>query len=205
MGIGLNDAEVIVGNIGSSKRSKYGLVGSGVNMASRIETYTVGGQILVSEAVRRKVGDLLRIDGKREVLPKGADAALTIYEVGGIGEPYNLALAEKDPALVTLARGIPLHYKVLGGKHVGEDRFSGDVVRLSGKSVEIELEAPLEALTNLEMNLVDVPEDLAGKDFYGKVIETAGGNDRRCVVRFTSAPPEVASYFLAHRQLARGD
>ncbi|NIO10479.1 MAG: hypothetical protein GTO40_21710, partial [Deltaproteobacteria bacterium] len=38
MGIGLNETEVIVGNIGSSKRSKYAVVGSGVNMTSRIES-----------------------------------------------------------------------------------------------------------------------------------------------------------------------
>ncbi len=43
MGIGLNETEVIIGNIGSSKRSKYTVVGSGVNMTSRIESYTVGG------------------------------------------------------------------------------------------------------------------------------------------------------------------
>ena len=48
MGIGLNETEAIVGNIGSSKRSKYAVVGSGVNMTSRIESYTVGGQILIS-------------------------------------------------------------------------------------------------------------------------------------------------------------
>ena len=56
MGIGLNETEVIVGNIGSSKRSKYAVVGSGVNMTSRIESYTVGGQILISESVRLEVG-----------------------------------------------------------------------------------------------------------------------------------------------------
>jgi adenylate cyclase len=118
MGIGLNEAEVIVGNIGSSKRSKYGVVGSGVNMTSRIESYTVGGQILISETVRKQVWDILRIDGKREVVPKGAETPLTIFEVGGIRDPYNLALADKDPALVTLARKIPVSYIALGEKHV---------------------------------------------------------------------------------------
>jgi adenylate cyclase len=120
MGIGLNETEVIVGNIGSSKRSKYAVVGSGVNMTSRIESYTVGGQILISESVRQEVGEILRIDAQQEVLPKGADTPLKIYEVGGIAGHYNLALEAKDPALVTLMREIPLRYTVLEGKDVGE-------------------------------------------------------------------------------------
>ncbi|MBW1941696.1 MAG: hypothetical protein JRJ51_02545, partial [Deltaproteobacteria bacterium] len=94
MGIGLNEAEVIVGNIGSTKRSKYAVVGSGVNMASRIESYTVGGQVLISESVKREAGDILRIDNRMDVLPKGAQAPLSIYDVGGIGGDYNLALDE---------------------------------------------------------------------------------------------------------------
>ncbi|MGQ0545601.1 MAG: adenylate/guanylate cyclase domain-containing protein, partial [Betaproteobacteria bacterium] len=61
MGIGLNDTEVVVGNVGSAKRSKYAAVGAGVNLASRIESYTVGGQVLVSESVRRAAGERLRL------------------------------------------------------------------------------------------------------------------------------------------------
>ncbi|MHC5824709.1 MAG: adenylate/guanylate cyclase domain-containing protein, partial [Nostoc sp.] len=49
MGIGINTGEVIVGNIGSEKRTKYGIVGSQVNLTYRIESYTSGGQILISE------------------------------------------------------------------------------------------------------------------------------------------------------------
>jgi adenylate cyclase len=41
MGFGLDETEVIVGNIGASKRSKYAVVGSGVNLTSRIESYSV--------------------------------------------------------------------------------------------------------------------------------------------------------------------
>ena len=43
MGIGLNTGEVVVGNIVSLERAKYGMVGSHVNLTARIESYTVGG------------------------------------------------------------------------------------------------------------------------------------------------------------------
>ncbi len=189
-----------MGTSGQSKRSKYGVVGSGVNMTSRIESYSVGGQILISDSVRKQAGEILRIDEQREIIPKGAEAPLKIYEVGGIGAPYNLALEEKDPSLIALGRRVPLLYTALDGKDVGREQLNGLVSRLSKKGAEIELEEPLELLANIKMNLGDVPEELASKDFYGKVIQCIGKDEQRYIVRFTSASPEVAAYFQALRQ-----
>ena len=201
-GIGLHDSEVVVGNIGSSKRFKYSVVGSGVNMASRIESYTVGGQILISESVRKEAGEILCIDGQREVLPKGAQTPLRIYEVGGIAGRYNLALEAKDPALVTLMREIPLRYTVLEGKNIERKELEGSVVRLSKNCAEITLCGPISVLTNLKMNLGDVDEKLSTRDFYGKVIEPPGKKGDTQLVRFTSVPPEVDAYFQAHLKFA---
>ncbi len=83
MGIGINTGPVIVGNIGSKKRSKYGVVGRHVNIASRIESYTNGGQILISENTRNECGDCLIINGEMKVLPKGIKEEIAIYDIGG--------------------------------------------------------------------------------------------------------------------------
>jgi adenylate cyclase len=200
MGIGINETEVIVGNIGTSKRSKYAAVGSGVNMTSRIESYSVGGQVLVSESVRREAGEILRIDAQREVTPKGAETALKIYEIGGIAGQYNLALDGREPPLATLTRQIPLNYKVLEGKTVRKRQLDGSVIRLSKKCAEILLDKPAEMLANLKMNLKDVDENLADKYFYGKVIEYAGTDEKISLIRFTAVPPEIDAYFQSHRQ-----
>lgn len=202
MGIGLNESEVIVGNIGSSKRSKYAVVGSGVNMTSRIESYTVGGQILISESVRQGAGDILRIDAQRDVIPKGAEKPLTIYEVGGIAAHYNLALESKDPALYTLERHIPLGCTVLEGKGADRKALKGSVIRLSRNRAEIALEASVGVLANLKMKLEGVDEKLSAKPFYGKVVEGAIKKGRSHLVRFTSVPPEVDAYFQAYLQHA---
>jgi class 3 adenylate cyclase len=198
MGIGLNEADVIVGNIGSSRRSKYTVVGSGVNMASRIESYTVGGGILISESVRQAAGDVLRIDGQRDVLPKGAEAPLRIYDVGGIAGDYNLALEGEHSGLVTLAQEIPLRYAVLEGKDVGREGLAGSVLRLSRNAAEIRLSDAPEPMTNVKMNLEEVDEALAVRNFYGKLTRAVEGESRTYVLHFTSVPPEVDAYFQAH-------
>jgi len=200
MGIGLNETEVIVGNVGSSKRSKYAVVGSGVNMTSRIESYTVGGQILISESVRREAGEILRINAQRNVLPKGAETPLRIYEVGGIAGQYNLALEEKKPSFVTLERQVPIRCAVLDGKDVGKKGLGGVIVRLSKKSAEITIDEPVDLMTNLKMNLGDLEDELAVKDFYGKVIESSGERQLTRLIRFTAVPPEIEYYFQALRR-----
>jgi len=204
MGIGLNETGVIVGNIGSTKRSKYTVVGSGVNMTSRIESYTVGGQIFISESVRQEAGDILRIDAQQDVRPKGSETPIRIYEVGGIAGHYNLTLEGKYPDLVTLVRPISIHCTELEDKVIGMKRLQGSVIRLSKNCAEITLEEPIRILTNLKMNLVDVDENLSSKDFYGKVVDDSGENKANQVVHFTSIPPEVDAYYQALLQYTKG-
>jgi adenylate cyclase len=202
MGIGLNETEVIVGNVGSTKRSKYAVVGSGVNMTSRIESYTVGGQILISESVRQEAGNVLRIDAQRDVLPKGAETPLRIYEVGGIAGRFKIALEAKEIILVTLARQIQIRCTMLEGKDIGKNDLPGSVVRLAKNCAEISMGDPVDVMTNIKMNLADVDENLSAKDFYGKVVRKTGENGKNYEVHFTSVPPEVDAYFQAHRQYA---
>ncbi|MFC1534633.1 adenylate/guanylate cyclase domain-containing protein [Thermodesulfobacteriota bacterium] len=197
MGIGLNEAEVIVGNIGSIKRSKYGVVGSGVNMTSRIESYSVGGQILISESVLKEAGDILQIENQITLHPKGAEEKLVVYNIGGIGGHYNLTLAHEVLMLKPLIREIPIDYYILDGKHTGEGQFKGMLLRLSRKAAELNLQFEVELLTNLRLNLSSVAEGLSHKDFYGKVVERSHIDSNTYNVQFTALPPEIDSYFQA--------
>jgi len=103
-------------------------------MTSRIESYTVGGQILISESVRREVGEILRIDAQLDVFPKGAENPLRVYDIGGIAGGYNLVLTHKEQPLGVLVQQIPIRYTVLEGKDVGTKEMEGSVVRQNGSS-----------------------------------------------------------------------
>jgi adenylate cyclase len=191
MGIGIHTGEVVIGNIGSHRRMKYGVVGSPANLASRVESYTVGGQILISEAMRQEVGPILRIGQRIEVEAKGIGQALSLYDVRGIGGQYQLVLPGKKEKLFLLSQEIPLRYTVVEGKYLGRTVFEGSFVRLSTQGGEIRSDHALPLLSNIKIRLVDLNGEEFPGDLYGKVVDLRQQNGRTgFFVRFTSLPSD---------------
>lgn len=82
-GIALNTGQVIAGNIGSERRSKYGFVGHAMNVTARIEDVTRGGDVMIADATLQKLLCRYRIDDSREIRAPGMDDPLYIHRVLG--------------------------------------------------------------------------------------------------------------------------
>ncbi|MGC8660231.1 MAG: adenylate/guanylate cyclase domain-containing protein [Desulfomonilaceae bacterium] len=84
MGIGINSGELVVGNIGSNRRKKYGAVGSPINVAFRVQSQTRGGDILATSSVHERVGNEVIMDSVGETQLKGIDGLVRLYKVIGV-------------------------------------------------------------------------------------------------------------------------
>jgi class 3 adenylate cyclase len=85
-GIALNTGDVIAGNIGSERRSKYGFVGHPMNVTSRIESKTAGGQILVSDSTLEALTGQYDVGERRRIKVKGIKEAIGVRSIGALPE-----------------------------------------------------------------------------------------------------------------------
>lgn len=194
MGIGIHTGRVIVGNIGSHRRTKYAAVGSNVNLAGRIESFTTGGQLLISENTREKIKAPVSIVAQFQVEPKGASRSLQLHEVDGLGAPFNLALATRSKALSPLPQPLAIRFTVLEEKFVGRTVHEGRLTSVSTAEGGIESDFALAPLTNLKIEMIPVAGGTPGGEIYAKVMTVTPEAPRHARIRFTSVSPELKAW-----------
>jgi adenylate cyclase len=86
IGIGLNTAEVIFGNVGAAKKMDFTAIGDGVNLAARLESENkvYKTHIIISEATRQELGDAAQVNSLGSVVVKGKTVGVEIFELKGL-------------------------------------------------------------------------------------------------------------------------
>jgi len=196
IGIGIHTDQVIVGNLGSEKRTKFTALGSGVNLAYRIESYTTGGQVFISQETLAAAGPDITVKAQQTVQPKGIGNALTIYSISAIGAPYHLTLADIQNELTPIDPVMPVSLAMVINKEVGERSYAAHLVQLSSHQAVIQMvgsspEPPFKPLLNLRISF---PTLQGGTEptttVYAKVVDTSE-EGRTVNIRFTSTLPKA--------------
>jgi adenylate cyclase len=83
MGLGLNTDTVVSGNIGSSKRMDYTMIGDGVNLAARLESACkqYSARILISDYTYKKLKGTYQVRYIDDVVVKGKTEPVGVREV----------------------------------------------------------------------------------------------------------------------------
>jgi adenylate cyclase len=84
MGIGIHTGEVVVGNIGTESRAKYGIVGANVNLTDRIQATASAGKVIISEKTYELIYPKLKISLAFNACLKGVEEDKKLYEIEGI-------------------------------------------------------------------------------------------------------------------------
>ncbi|MDR2375851.1 MAG: adenylate/guanylate cyclase domain-containing protein [Treponema sp.] len=133
MGIAINTGDAIVGNIGSDRVMKYNVIGNNVNLSSRIESYTTGGQVMLSEHTYNALRSPVHVVQKVRVNPKGVSMPIMIMQIDAIGEPFNITLDNKAAPLRKLDPPVEVLCFRIRNKHIEARGFQALLTHLSAK------------------------------------------------------------------------
>ena len=193
MGIAVNTGEVVVGNIGSERRTKYSVVGAHVNFTSRIEAFAVGGQVLISADTYERLRELVQVRGEVQGRMKGISGSFTLYDVQAIGEPYNVSLAARDQEMRTLVRPLEVRLDLLTDKIVAGTIDGAQIVELGEGAARVVLRGEVEQWQDVRLHLLaEDGVEIKGR-IYGKVTAAEPREDGgwQVDIRFTSVSPEI--------------
>jgi adenylate cyclase len=187
LGIGVNTGKVMTGLIGSDLYRAHTVIGDEVNLASRIEAFSLRGQVLISQSTYELVKDFAECGAPVQVYMKGKAESVYIREVKGIPSLGKFVPRRELRRSARVEVLLPFAYQIVTTKAVLATVESGTLHNIGYDGVLAEVERPLPLYCEVKLTLNLVSLGYRAEDVYGRIVDVREDKGRWfCGVEFTS-------------------
>ncbi|MBZ2189981.1 adenylate cyclase [Alcanivorax sp. JB21] len=165
--IGINSGYVTVGNFGAESRMDYTILGTDVNLASRLESQARAGRILISQATYELVKDRVICRNMGDIEVKGFNRPIPVYEV----QELKADAAGRDKFVSVQTEGFGLHLDVRRIRNFDRDRL---LRALAGAARDLRTRDAVQVDTEAEGFSLHLDSTRLRQKDVGRVIEIMG-------------------------------
>src|SRR5688572_2325624 len=207
LGIGISTGTVMAGLIGSDAYRAFTVIGEEVNLAARIEAFSLRGQVLISEFTYSHCREFIEASGPMEVYVKGKSERLGIREVHAIPELGKVVPRQEVRKSPRVETDLPLEYRPLTGKVVASWPLRGTVRDLGYHGALVELAEPLPQYSEVKLAFALPGLDFRIDDIYARLVSVRFKDGKHLAgLEFSSLSAETSAKVELYVQMCiQGD
>jgi adenylate cyclase len=201
-GIGINTARVMSTKLGADLYSEYAGIGDEVNLASRIESFSLRGQVLLSESAYRRCGGYVKAGEPLDVFVKGKSKLVALREVVGIPSLMKVVPQQDERRSPRAHASIPFSFRMMvNGVPVPEPR-QGTLIDIGYHGALAEIALPISQGSRLQLRFELPLVDERFHDLGGKAVKVVRNKDRtRVGIEFSKMSAQQKAAIQRYVQL----
>jgi adenylate cyclase len=186
-GIAVSTGRVMAGTFGPERHGSYTVIGDTVNLAARMESFSLRGQVLISEAVHASAAHFVEVGPANQVQPKGVIEPVTLYPLKAVHFQGRYEVPSMEPRKSPRVRvDLDALFREVQAKRVAATEFNGQVKDIGYFGLSAELPQLLPSLSELAIELPWVGRERPGY-LYARVLRAAPAGPRyRTSLEFTA-------------------